>query len=298
MQKQGNPFHDSQADILYKDIFSRNAGLISEAEQSLLRRYTVAIAGVGGVGGLLAERLIRIGVGHLKITDPGNFEKSNFNRQFGSSMITLDHNKAEAVYEQLKDINPTAQIIWDKIGISDESSANVFIHDADLIIDEMDFGMFKQSIRLQRAARQQNKYYFFTSAIGYGALIAIFDPKGLTLEEFDDFPVNVNLDGGEKLKVSIERIVPNILTYNSVSLREVLTDIYAGKRTIPTSSVGVGLASSLAANEAVNIILKKREIPVVPRYIHADLMDYRMTVGNIKTETSKNKTHSGDIYQI
>jgi Dinucleotide-utilizing enzymes involved in molybdopterin and thiamine biosynthesis family 1 len=298
VQKQGNPFHDSQADILYKDIFSRNAGLISEAEQSLLRRYTVAIAGVGGVGGLLAERLIRIGVGHLKITDPGNFEKSNFNRQFGSSMITLDHNKAEAVYEQLKDINPTAQIIWDKIGISDESSANVFIHDADLIIDEMDFGMFKQSIRLQRAARQQNKYYFFTSAIGYGALIAIFDPKGLTLEEFDDFPVNVNLDGGEKLKVSIERIVPNILTYNSVSLREVLTDIYAGKRTIPTSSVGVGLASSLAANEAVNIILKKREIPVVPRYIHADLMDYRMTVGNIKTETSKNKTHSGDIYQI
>lgn len=298
MQKQGNPFHDSQVDILYKDIFSRNAGLITETEQSLLRHSTVAIAGVGGVGGLLAERLIRIGIGRLKITDPGNFEKSNFNRQFGSSMVTLDHNKAEAVYEQLKDINPTAQIIWDKIGISDESSANVFIHDADFIIDEMDFGMLKQSIRLQRAARQQNKYYFFTSAIGYGALIAIFDPKGLTLEEFDDFPINVNLDGGEKLKVSIERIVPNIPTYNSVSLREVLTDIYAGKRTIPTSSVGVGLASSLAANEAVNIILKKREIPVAPRYIHADLMDYRMTVGDIKTETSKNKTHSGDIYQI
>ena len=297
MQKQGNPFHDSQADILYKDIFSRNAGLINETEQSLLRHSTVAIAGVGGVGGLLAERLIRIGVGRLKITDPGNFEKSNFNRQFGSSMVTLDHNKAEAVYEQLKDINPAAQIIWDKIGISDESSANVFIHDADFIIDEMDFGMFRQSIRLQRAAREQKKYYFFTSAIGYGALIAIFDPKGLTLEEFDDFPINVNLDGGEKLKVSIGRIVPNILSYNSISLHEVLTDIYAGKRTVPTSSVGVGLASILAANEAVNIILKKREIPVAPRYIHADLMDYRMTVGNIKTETSKNKTHSGDIHQ-
>ena len=298
MQKQGNPFHDSQADILYKDIFSRNAGLITETEQSLLRHSTVAIAGVGGVGGLLAERLIRIGIGRLKITDPGNFEKSNFNRQFGSSMVTLNHNKAEAVYEQLKDINPTAQIIWDKIGISDERSANGFIHDADFIIDEMDFGMFKQSIRLQRTARQQNKYYFFTSAIGYGALIAIFDPKGLTLEEFDDFPTNVNLDGGEKLKVSIERIVPNILTYNSVSLHEVLTTIYDGISTVPTSSVGVGLASVLAANEAVNIILKKREIPVAPRYIHADLMDYRVTVGNIKTETLKNKTHSGDIYQI
>ena len=296
MQKRDKSSNKDQSNNLYKEIFSRNSGLIDETEQSLLRRSTVAIAGVGGVGGLLAERLIRIGIGRLKITDPGNFEKSNINRQFGSSMVTLDHNKAEAVYEQLKDINPTAQIIWDKIGISDESSANVFIHDADFIIDEMDFGMFKQSIRLQRAARQQNKYYFFTSAIGYGAMIAIFDPRGLTLEEFDDFPVNVNLDGVEKLKVSLERIVPNILTYNSVSLHEVLTEIYAGKRTVPTSSVGVGLASVLAANEAVNIILKKREIPVAPRYIHADLMDYRVTVGNIKTETSKNKTLSGDTY--
>ena len=254
----------------------------------------MAIAGVSGVSELLAESHIRIGVGQLKITDPANFQKSNFNRQFSSSIVTLDHNKAEAVYEQLKDINPTAQIIWNKVGISDESSANVFTHDADFIIDEMDFGMFKQSIKLQRAARQQNKYYFFTSAIGYSALIAIFDPKGLTLEEFDDFPVNVNLDGGDKLKVSIKRIVPNILTYNSVSLDEVLTDIYASKRTIPTSSVSVELASSLAANEAVNIILKKREIPVAPRYIHADLIDYRITVRNIKTETLKNKTHSND----
>jgi molybdopterin/thiamine biosynthesis adenylyltransferase len=298
MQKHEKPSGDNQANILYKEIFSRNGGLISESEQETLRRSCIAIAGVGGVGGLLAERLIRIGIGRIKITDPGTFEKSNFNRQFGSSMVTLGHNKAEAVYEQLKDINPTAQIIWDKIGISDESSANVFIHDADFIIDEMDFGMFKQSIRLQRAARQQNKYYFFTSAIGYGAMIVIFDPKGLTLEEFDDFPVNVNLDSAEKLKVSIERIVPNVLSYNSVSLHEFLTDIYAGKRTVPTSSVGVGLASSLAANEAVNIILKKREIPVAPRYIHADLMDYRVTVGNIKTEKSKSKTHSGGIYQI
>jgi molybdopterin/thiamine biosynthesis adenylyltransferase len=292
------PSHDHQADNLYKDIFSRNAGLISEDEQSLLRRSTIAIAGVGGVGGLLAERLIRIGVGRLKITDPGNFEKSNFNRQFGSSMLTLDHNKAEAVYEQLKDINPTAQITWDKIGISGEASANVFIHDADFIIDEMDFGMFRQSIRLQRAARQQNKYYFFTSAIAYGALIAIFDPKGLTLEEFDDLPVDAPLDGVEKVKVSIDRVVPNIPGYLPASLRDVLADIYAGKRTVPTSSVGVGLASILASNEAVNIVLKKREIPVAPRYIQADLMDFRVTVGNIKTETPKNKNHASDAYQI
>lgn len=298
MINRGNQSNDNRADNLYREIFSRNRGLINEDEQSLLRRSTVAIAGVGGVGGLLAERLIRIGIGRLKISDPGDFQKSNFNRQYGASMVTLDHNKAETVSRQLADINPTAQIVWDKTGISDESSANVFIHDADFIIDEMDFGMFKQSIRLQRAARQQNKYYFFTSAIGFGAMIVIFDPRGLTLEEFDDLPIDVNLDEVEKINVSIERIVPNIPAYLHVSIREDLADICAGRRTGPSSSVGVGLASILAANEAVNIILRKRDIRVAPLFIQADFMDYNITVGNIKSETTKNKNRYGDTYQI
>ena len=298
MINRGNQSNDNRADNLYREIFSRNRGLITEDEQSLLRRSTVAIAGVGGVGGLLAERLIRIGIGRLKISDPGDFQKSNFNRQYGASMVTLDHNKAETVSRQLADINPTAQIVWDKTGISDESSANVFIHDADFIIDEMDFGMFKQSIRLQRAARQQNKYYFFTSAIGFGAMIVIFDPRGLTLEEFDDLPIDVNLDEVEKINVSIERIVPNIPAYLHVSIREDLADICAGRRTGPSSSVGVGLASILAANEAVNIILRKRDIRVAPLFIQADFMDYNITVGNIKSETTKNKNRYGDTYQI
>jgi tRNA A37 threonylcarbamoyladenosine dehydratase len=59
----------------YQAIFSRNMGLFWEAEQEALRKSTVAIAGVGGVGGLAAERLIRLGIGGLKITDPGISKK-------------------------------------------------------------------------------------------------------------------------------------------------------------------------------------------------------------------------------
>jgi len=46
-------------DNLYKAIFSRNVGLFTESEQDKLQTSTIAIAGMGGVGGLLAERLIR-----------------------------------------------------------------------------------------------------------------------------------------------------------------------------------------------------------------------------------------------
>jgi len=61
----------------YEGSFCRNIGIFTEAEQERLKTSTIAVAGMGGVGGLLAERLIRLGVGNIKITDSGAFEPSN-----------------------------------------------------------------------------------------------------------------------------------------------------------------------------------------------------------------------------
>ena len=268
-------------DKQYSDIFSRNIGIISEAEQEKLRQSTIAIAGVGGVGGLLAERLIRMGVGQLKIADPGTYEKSNFNRQFGASMTSLGHNKAETVFHQIRDINPQAKIDYITTGIISETDANQFVRGSDLVIDEMDFGLFKQSIRLQRAARQRGKYYFYASAIGFGAMVVVFPPKGFTLEEFDNVPLNVDLSSIEKLNVPLERAMPLLPSYITVEDPSVFQDIYSGKRGAPTTSVGVGLASIMAASEAVNLILEKKDIVIAPNYKYIDLLDQRFFIGKI-----------------
>ena len=267
-------------DKLYNELFSRNIGVFSESEQEKLRHSTIAISGVGGVGGLLAERLIRLGVGRLKINDPGNFEKSNFNRQFGSSMLTLNYNKAESVFSQIKDINPNAQIDYITTGIRTDNDAINFVSDCDLIIDEMDFGMFRHSIWLQRAARKENIHYLFAYAIGFGALAVIFSPKGMTLEEYDDLPQG----GGnlpEEIQVPLERVLPIIPSYSPVATHEALKEIDTGNRSLPSLSIGVGLASILAANEAVNIILRRREIAVAPNYTYIDLLDRQFVVGKM-----------------
>jgi len=268
-------------DKLYREIYSRNIGILTEAEQEVLRRATIAIAGVGGVGGLLAERLIRLGTGHLKITDPGAFEHSNFNRQFGSSMLSLGRNKAEVVYEQLKDINPEARIDYSRDGIRTENDARLFVGDCDLVIDEMDFGLFKESIYLQRAARQKGIHYFFASALGFGALVVIFGPQGLTLEEYNNLPPDVDLNAIGEPHVPLERFMPVIPSYVPAEAYDILKKICAGERPGPTTSIGVGLASILAANEAINIILKKREIVQAPQYTYIDLLDRRFIVGTV-----------------
>lgn len=274
-------------DNLYKRIFSRNIGILTESEQDKLRDSTIAIAGAGGVGGLLAERLVRVGVGHLKIIDPEAFEESNLNRQFSSSMLNLGKNKAEAVFMQIKDINPEANIYYNKSSIKTENDAHLLVQDCDLVIDEMDFGLFKESILLQRAARQRGVYYIFTSAIGFGALIAIFDPEGCTLEEYNKLPRDIDLNDVDQLTVPLDRICPVIPSYftgdimQEQEMVDVMQEIVSGKRPGPTISIGVGLASILAANEAVNIILRRRDIATAPKYTYIDLLDRTFIVGTM-----------------
>lgn len=267
---------------LYKAIFCRNTGFFTESEQDKLRRSTIAIVGMGGIGGLLAERLIRLGVGNLKITDNGTFEESNLNRQFGSSMLNLGQNKAEAVFEQIRGINPQAQILWSDKGVITENDASLFVSNCDLLIDEMDLGAFKESFLLQRAARHKGIYYLFASAIGFGALVVNFDPQGITLEEYNRLPPNVDLNDTEKLVVSMENIAPVIPQYAAaLATDENVRKIMAGEKPGPTNSIGVGLASILAANEAIRIILNREDIVKAPEYTYIDLVDRQFKIGSV-----------------
>jgi len=283
LKRKGN-IGQGAMDDLYKSIFSRNIGFFTESEQEKLRRSTIAIAGMGGVGGLLAERLTRLGIGQLKILDPETFEQSNLNRQFGSSMLNLGQNRAEAVFRQTKDINPQARIQYSKTSIKTEDDAGLFVSGCDLVVDEMDFGLFKESIFLQRAARRRGIYYMFAVDIGFGALVVIFDPNGLTLEEYDKLPPDLDIDlaGAQELRVPLERICPVLPSYAAPASDEanmIMSEVLAGDRPAPTNSIGVGLASILAAIEAINILLRKRDIPSAPQYTYVDLLDRKFLVG-------------------
>ena len=62
---------------MYNKAFRRNLGLITEQEQQKLSNAHVAIVGMGGVGGIHAATLARLGIGRFSIADPDVFEISN-----------------------------------------------------------------------------------------------------------------------------------------------------------------------------------------------------------------------------
>lgn len=67
---------------------------------------TVAVIGVGGVGGYAAEMIVRAGIGHLIILDSDDVAESNKNRQLLALDSTIGRPKCEVLSERLKDINP------------------------------------------------------------------------------------------------------------------------------------------------------------------------------------------------
>jgi len=83
---------------------------IGEKGQEKLRKSTVAIVGVGALGTVAAELLIRAGVENLILIDFDKVELSNLQRQALFTEKDIGKNKAVAAKKRLKEINSLAKI--------------------------------------------------------------------------------------------------------------------------------------------------------------------------------------------
>ena len=89
---------------------ARTEILIGEEGLTRLRAARVLVAGLGGVGGHVAEALGRAGVGHLTLLDHDVISPSNLNRQLLALHSTLGRPKVEVMAERLHDIDPTLEL--------------------------------------------------------------------------------------------------------------------------------------------------------------------------------------------
>lgn len=96
----------------------------------------VAIAGLGGLGSNVAIYLARMGVGSLHLIDFDTVDASNLNRQM-YRICDLGKFKADALAEELQEINPFLQIQVDKLRITEENVPSLFTAD-DIVCEAFD----------------------------------------------------------------------------------------------------------------------------------------------------------------
>jgi len=93
-----------------KESMERTAYLIGENGVTRLGSKHVALFGVGGVGGYVAEALGRAGIGTLTLVDKDTVSVSNINRQIIATYDTVGRSKTEVMAERLRSINPEIKL--------------------------------------------------------------------------------------------------------------------------------------------------------------------------------------------
>ena len=120
------------------DIFSRTRFLLGGDAMEKLKNAHVAIFGLGGVGGYVAEALVRSGVGKLDFIDHDTISPTNINRQILATQETVGTDKAEAAARRAKAINPNVDARAIKTFYLPETADQFDFTQYDYVVDAID----------------------------------------------------------------------------------------------------------------------------------------------------------------
>ncbi|MEL7046814.1 MAG: ThiF family adenylyltransferase [Pseudomonadota bacterium] len=247
----------------YSTAFSRNAGWVTSEEQATLRGKRIAIAGMGGVGGIHLETLARLGVGAFNIADYDTFELANFNRQAGATMSNLGAAKASAMAARARDINPELDIRVFDDGVT-EANAGAFLEDVDLYVDGLDFFAFDARDVVFSELNARKIPAVIVAPVGMGASLLNFMPGGMT---FADYFAWEGCPHEEKAMRFLLGLSPAMLQIKYLVASN-NTDLAAER--VPSTPIGSALAAGVATTEALKILLKRGKTVAAPRGVHFD----------------------------
>lgn len=120
------------------DQFARTQMLFGKKAMDILKRSSVAIFGVGGVGGYAAEALARTGVGKIELIDHDIVSETNLNRQIIALHSTIGKYKTEVMKERILDINPETEVCVHNCFFLPENQDRFKFEDYHYIIDAVD----------------------------------------------------------------------------------------------------------------------------------------------------------------
>src|SRR5215211_4302792 len=170
-------FESNPSDPL--DRYSRQvrfAGLGEEGQRRLMSSR-VTLCGCGALGTVLANSLVRAGVGHVRVVDRDFIETHNLQRQilFDENDVAANLPKAEAAAKKLRAINSSVTI---EPVVTDIDRTNIegLCSDVDLILDGTD--NFEVRYLINDVAVKLGKPWVYGGCIGsHGQVLPIIPGK-------------------------------------------------------------------------------------------------------------------------
>jgi molybdopterin/thiamine biosynthesis adenylyltransferase len=154
-RESGLPLGALHREALQRQIlprrYLRNFGTLGWEGQLALLNATVAVIGLGGLGGSVVEALARSGIGRLVLVDGDVFVDHNLNRQLLSSEDGLGHSKAESARTRVAAINSAVDVVVHQEMVGIERLLQI-LRGVDVVVDALD--RLPSRLALQDAAAQ------------------------------------------------------------------------------------------------------------------------------------------------
>ncbi|MCK9984487.1 MAG: hypothetical protein AzoDbin1_00959 [Azoarcus sp.] len=241
----------------YDAAFARNIGWVTTDEQSVLRGKRIAIAGMGGVGGVHLLTLARLGIGAFNVADFDTFDLVNFNRQAGAMMSSVGRPKVDVLAEMALDINPELDVRRFAAGLSD-ANLDEFLKDVDLYVDGLDFFSFGIRRATFAACHRLGIPAVTAAPLGMGTAVLVFLPGQMSFEDY------FCLDGCDEEEMSIRFLLglsPGMLQ------RSYLADpsrVNLAERRGPSTIIACQLCAGATAAESLKILLGRGRVLAAP----------------------------------
>ena len=228
-------------------------GPIGKNGQKMLTRSSAVIIGCGGLGSVIANNLVRAGIGKLRLIDKDILEESNLQRQllFDGEDVINKTPKVIAARKRLKEINSGIDIeaIYEKV---DKNNINESIDGFDLVLDGTD--NFPTRYIINRACIERSVPFIYGAvAASFGMVYNIMPGKGICLRcLFREEP------SGE-----------NILNCNTVGI----------------INTAVNIIASIQTTEALKFLTGNSD-DMIEGLINIDVWDLSLNIIDIKKDKS------------
>lgn len=207
-----------------------------------IKKSTVLVVGLGGVGGYAVEALVRSGVGNLIIVDYDTIDISNLNRQIITNTNNIGKLKTEEMWKRIISINPEARVDIVNVKLDSDNLEEIFKYKFDALIDCCDTIVVKEGLIRECLARGIT----FISSMGAGNKL---NPSMLEVADLRDTSY-------DPIAKKLRKFVNDNKIYGHIPVvysREV-NDKFTGS--IPSMIFVPATSGLMCANYIVNEIIK------------------------------------------
>lgn len=163
--------------------FDRTMGTLGREGQAKLLQSTVAVAGCGGLGGLIIDLLARSGIGRLHVADGDIFSVSNLNRQILSTEERIGRGKAATAADHVRSINRALDVqAFDSF--IDEETIDAFLEGVDVVVDGLDNNTSRRL--LLKGCRQRSIPFVHGAIAGFWGQIQVIRGREKALFEDEE----------------------------------------------------------------------------------------------------------------